>query len=127
MLEQIVDDYLNFKGYFTIHNVPFHPDKQRRDYSSRDDAVPSDIDVIGINPKKRGTARVVAVTCKSWQGGFDAERLLAQMRGEGKTRRGRYGATSESCGSRNGARRSAERSRSGPAREPSITASPSPG
>jgi hypothetical protein len=57
VLEQIVDDYLNFKGYFTIHNVPFHPDKRRRDYCSREDSVPSDIDVIGINPKKRRLPR----------------------------------------------------------------------
>lgn len=84
VLEQIVDDYLNFKGYFTIHNVPFHPDKEREDYDSRQDSVPSDIDVIGINPLKRGRERVVAVTCKSWQGGFDAERLLAQMQGRKK-------------------------------------------
>ena len=84
VLEQVVEDYLNFRGYFTIHNVPFHPDKTRRDYNAKEDSVPSDIDVIGINPKKEGTARVIAVTCKSWQGGFHAERLLAQLRGEKK-------------------------------------------
>lgn len=84
VLEQVVEDYLNFKGYFTIHNVAFHPDKAHRDYNSKEDSVPSDIDVIGINPKKRGTVRVIAVTCKSWQGGFHAERLLAQLRGERK-------------------------------------------
>lgn len=84
VLEQIVDDYLNFKGYFTIHNVPFHPSKDHPDYSARDDSVPSDIDVIGIHPKKRGAERVMAVTCKSWQGGFHAERLLGQLRGERK-------------------------------------------
>ena len=76
MLEQIVDDYLNFQGYFTIHNVPFHPDKLRSDYESREDSVPSDIDVVGFNPKKSGVERVLVVTCKSWQGGFHAERLL---------------------------------------------------
>lgn len=84
VLEQIVDDYLNFLGYFTIHNVPFHPDKGRADYDPKEDSVPSDIDVIGINPKKRGTDKVIAVTCKSWQGGFHAERLLGQLRGERK-------------------------------------------
>jgi hypothetical protein len=25
VLEQIVDDYLQFEGYFTIHNVRFRP------------------------------------------------------------------------------------------------------
>jgi hypothetical protein len=84
VLEQIVDDYLNFKGYFTTHNVPFHPDKRRSDYRSREDSVPSDIDVIGLNPRKRGAERVVVVTCKSWQGGFHAERLLAQLQGKRK-------------------------------------------
>jgi len=84
VLEQIVDDYLNFKGYFTIHNVPFHPSKERSDYNASDDSVPSDIDVIGIHPKKRGAERVMAVTCKSWQGGFHAERLLDQLRGKRK-------------------------------------------
>lgn len=82
VLEQVVEDYLQFQGYFTIHNVPFHPDKAHRDYDSQEDSVPSDIDVLGINPRKRGTDRVIAVTCKSWQDGFHAERLLAQLRDE---------------------------------------------
>ncbi len=84
VLEQIVDDYLNFQGYFTIHNVPFHPDKLRSDYESREDSVPSDIDVVGFNPKKSGVERVLVVTCKSWQGGFHAERLLEQLQGKRK-------------------------------------------
>lgn len=82
ILEQVVEDYLQFQGYFTIHNVPFHPDRGHPDFCAKEDSVPSDIDVIGINPRKRGTERVIAVTCKSWQGGFHAERLLAQLRGE---------------------------------------------
>jgi hypothetical protein len=82
VLEQIVDDYLNFLGYFTIHNVPFHPDKLGKDYDAREDSVPSDIDVIGFNPRKRGAERVWVVTCKSWQGGFHAARLLEQMQGK---------------------------------------------
>lgn len=79
VLEQIVGDYLNFKGYFTIHNVPFHPDKESQGYEASEDSVPSDIDIIGINPRKRGTDRVIVVTCKSWQGGFHAKRLLEQL------------------------------------------------
>jgi hypothetical protein len=82
VLEQVVEDYLNFQGYFTIHNVPFHPDKSHPEYRATEDSVPSDIDVIGINPRKKGIDRVIAVTCKSWQGGFHAERLLAQLREE---------------------------------------------
>jgi hypothetical protein len=67
-----------------MHNVPFHPDKSRADYDSSLDSVPSDIDVIGVNPRKKGPARVIVVTCKSWQGGFRADALLAQLRGEKK-------------------------------------------
>jgi hypothetical protein len=84
VLEQIVDDYLNFKGYFTTHNVPFHPERTHPDYDLKQDSVPSDIDVLGIHPKKRGPDRVIVVTCKSWQGGFHSERLLEQLRGERK-------------------------------------------
>ena len=32
ILEQIVDDYLQFKGYFTTHNVRFKPDPAHPDY-----------------------------------------------------------------------------------------------
>jgi hypothetical protein len=81
VLEQIVDDYLKFEGYLTTHNVPFKPRRDRR-YDSGQDAVPSDIDVIGINPRRRGLGRVVVVSCKAWQGGFDATALLEQMRGK---------------------------------------------
>jgi hypothetical protein len=82
VLEQIVDDYLNFNGYFTTHNIPFGPDREHEEYEAKLDAVPSDIDVIGVDPRRRGTSRVIVVTCKSWQGGFHADRLLAQLRGE---------------------------------------------
>lgn len=82
VLEQIVDDYLNLQGYFTTHNVPFGPRKDHDEYEARNDSVASDIDVIGINPRRRGPKRVIVVTCKSWQPGFHAERLLAQLRGE---------------------------------------------
>jgi hypothetical protein len=84
VLEQIVDDYLNFKGYFTTHNVPFRPDPSHARYESRLDSVPSDIDVIGIHPQKRGRQKVIAVNCKSWQSGFRAKMLLEQLRNERK-------------------------------------------
>ena len=34
ILEQIVDDYLQFKGYFTTHNVRFKPDPSHPDRNS---------------------------------------------------------------------------------------------
>jgi hypothetical protein len=82
VLEQVVDDYLQAQGYFTTHNVRFNPSKDHPEYVSRDDSVPSDIDVVGYHPGRTGPDRVLAVSCKSWQTGFDATRILAQLRGE---------------------------------------------
>ncbi len=81
VLEQIVDDYLQMQGYFTTHNVRFNPPKDQ-DYVTRDESVPSDIDVVGLHPLRTGADRVMVVSCKSWQSGFDAPRILAQLRGE---------------------------------------------
>jgi hypothetical protein len=61
ILEQLVDDYLNHLGYFTIHNVKYRPGRQ----------TPSDIDVIGYSPTAKRSRRVLVVNCKSWQSGFD--------------------------------------------------------
>lgn len=82
VLEQIVDDYLQFKGYFTIHNVRFRPGQDHPDYVRRDDAVHSDVDVVGYHPRVTGVERVVVVTCKAWQAGFDATAKLGELRGE---------------------------------------------
>ncbi|MCP3025173.1 nuclease-related domain-containing protein [Cupriavidus basilensis] len=73
ILEQMVDEYLQHKGYFTRHNLKFRPDKEHGDYKSSDDSVHSDIDVIGIHPLKDGPDKVWVVSCKSWQGGFRPE------------------------------------------------------
>ncbi len=83
VLEQIVDDYLQMQGYFTTHNVRFNPPKDQH-YSAREESVPSDIDVVGLHPRRTGSNRVMAVSCKSWQTGFPATRILAQLRGEAK-------------------------------------------
>lgn len=72
ILEQITADYLNTKGYFTLSNIKYKPDKNDRDWNGMEDGVNSDIDVLGFNPRKRGSKRVIAVSCKSWQGGFFA-------------------------------------------------------
>jgi len=84
VLEQIVDDYLKFKGYFTTHNVRFRPSKDHPNYIQKQDAVPSDVDVVGYHPTKVGLDRVMVVSCKAWQGGFDANAKLAELRGEKK-------------------------------------------
>lgn len=81
VLEQIVEDYLQLEGYFTTHNLRFRPSPDQRGYSLREDSVPSDVDVVGYHPSKRGDRRVVVVSCKAWQRGFPADMILAQLRG----------------------------------------------
>lgn len=84
VLEQIVEDYLQLEGYFTIHNVPFHPDREHSEYVAAQDSVSSDVDIVGYDPKRSGPDRVVVVSCKSWQSGFDASAKLAELRGDKK-------------------------------------------
>ncbi len=88
ILEQVVDDYLQARGYFTRHNVKFRPRRQHRHFNLQADAVASDIDVIGINPHLRGPARVLVVSCKSWQAGFNVAAKLTELE-KNKTRGGR--------------------------------------
>ena len=79
ILEQLVDDYFISKGYFTMHNVKFRPDRSHPDYIQNQDAVFSDIDLIGYNPHEKGAKRVVVVTCKSWQSGFSIETVTDEI------------------------------------------------
>jgi hypothetical protein len=59
VLEQVVEDYLQLKGYFTVHNIPFKPDKAHAEYVSRTDSVASDIDVVGYCPRVSGARKVI--------------------------------------------------------------------
>jgi hypothetical protein len=70
ILEQLVDDYLQLKGFFTIHNVKFRPARDDRRYVVQQDAVHSDVDVVAFNPNRKGADRVWVVSCKSWGAGF---------------------------------------------------------
>jgi hypothetical protein len=70
ILEQLVDDYLIFNGFFTIHNVKFLPSVTDPEYIKNKDSVASDIDVVGFHPLREGADRIWVVSCKSWQGGF---------------------------------------------------------
>jgi hypothetical protein len=56
-------------------------------FVTSDDSVRSDVDVVGYNPLIQGHDRVIVVSCKSWQGGFDAAAKLAELRGEKKNRK----------------------------------------
>lgn len=71
ILEQLVDEYLMHQGYFTMHNVKFKPATVDPEFVGNQDSVASDIDVIAIHPLKEGADRVIVVSCKSWQEGFD--------------------------------------------------------
>jgi hypothetical protein len=71
VLEQVVDDYLQHLGYFTRHNIWYRPAPDHAEYVRKKDSNYSDIDVIGIHPSGGPLGRVVAVSCKSWQEGFD--------------------------------------------------------
>lgn len=88
ILEQLVDDYLKFNGYFTVHNVKFKPAETHVDYVKQHDCVASDVDVIGLHPKREGVERVWVVGCKSWQSGFDPKERIAAIEGN-KVREGR--------------------------------------
>lgn len=88
ILEQIVEEYLVHKGYFVQHNLKFLPRKDHPDYIQNKDSNHSDIDVIGLHPKAEGPGKVLVVSCKSWQSGFNpASELDAIV--HGKVRRGR--------------------------------------
>jgi hypothetical protein len=88
ILEQLVDDYLKFNGFFTAHNVKFQPSATDPEYIRKDDCVASDVDVIGFHPKREGPGRVWVVSCKSWQSGFDPREKIAALDGN-KVRSGR--------------------------------------
>lgn len=77
ILEQLVDDYLQAKGYFTRHNVKFCLPKEERRKGL--DGNHSDIDVLGIHPKMKGQDRVWVVSCKSWQSGFKVSAKLREI------------------------------------------------
>lgn len=81
ILEQLVDDYLKFNGFFTVHNVKFQPAATDPDFVQRDDCVASDVDVIGLHPMRRGAEHVWVVSCKSWQAGFDPNERIASIEG----------------------------------------------
>jgi hypothetical protein len=88
ILEQLVDDYLQTKGYFTRRNVKFKPRNDLEGWDSKKDSNHSDIDVIGFNPHLRGADRVWVVSCKSWQSGFSISSKLSEIENN-KIRSGR--------------------------------------
>jgi len=88
ILEQLVEEYLTHKGYFVRHNIKYLPDKNHPDFITNQDSNHSDIDVLAIHPLLEGPERVLAVSCKSWQSGFNISTELSAIR-ENKIIRGR--------------------------------------
>ena len=88
ILEQIVEEYLIHRGYFVQHNIKFLPRIDHPDFVSKQDSNHSDIDVLAYHPKLDGPERVLAVSCKSWQSGFNPAAEISAIEGE-KIRRGR--------------------------------------
>lgn len=80
ILEQLVEEYLLHQGYFIQHNIKFRPRGDHPDFATKQDSNHSDIDVVGIHPRRNGVDRVVAVSCKSWQGGFNPRAELEAIR-----------------------------------------------
>ncbi|MEQ9112472.1 MAG: hypothetical protein RIF37_13330 [Rhodospirillaceae bacterium] len=88
ILEQIVEEYLVHKGYFVQHNLKFLPRKDHPDFITNQDSNHSDIDVIGYHPLIEGGRKVMVVSCKSWQQGFNPASELDAIIND-KVRRGR--------------------------------------
>jgi len=74
-----VEEYLIHRGYFVRHNVKFLPSRDHADFKSKLDSNHSDIDVLGFNPLREGPDRVWAVSCKSWQSGFDPSVKITEI------------------------------------------------
>lgn len=79
ILEQLVEEYLTHKGYFVRHNIKYLPRKDHPDFIKNQDSNHSDIDVVGFNPNETGVNRVWAVSCKSWQFGFNPRAELGYI------------------------------------------------
>ncbi len=88
ILEQLVEEYLTHKGYFVRHNIKYLPRKDHPDFVSNQDSNHSDIDVLAIHPLLEGPKSVLAVSCKSWQSGFNINKELNAIK-ENKKIRGR--------------------------------------
>ena len=76
ILEQIVEGYLIHKGYFVRHNIKFKPSPDHPDFHSKKDSNHSDIDVMGYHPIIDDERKVMVVSCKSWQNGFNPASMI---------------------------------------------------
>lgn len=82
ILEQVAEEYLLHQGYFVQHNLKFCPRPDHPDFVGHNDSNYSDIDILGFHPLKQGANRVVAISCKSWQAGFNPQAELNAIAGD---------------------------------------------
>ena len=59
--------------------MKFKPAKTDPDYITKLDAVPSDVDVVGLHPMLEGTEKVWVVSCKAWVSGFNTKSKVASL------------------------------------------------
>ena len=73
ILEQVAEDYLRSRGYFTQHNIKYRPSVNEARYR-----VNSDIDILGYHPTrlKNDLSKVIVANCKSWQSGLNISWFL---------------------------------------------------
>ena len=93
VLEQIVDEVLRHKGYFTRTNVRYGPRSGDDGFVALQHNQRSDVDVLAVdlqqgrqNPDQPA---VYVVSCKAMQNGFSPQRWLQAAEG-GKTYRGKH-------------------------------------
>lgn len=95
VLEQVVDDLLRRRGYFTRTNVRFGPAPGDDGYASRDHNQQSDLDVLAVKPTlpHGDPCGVYAISCKAMQEGFSPNGWLSAA----ETGRGYRGRSSGSA------------------------------
>ena len=78
---KIIDDYLKFSGFFTIHDVKFQPSEADAEFVSTSDSVPGNADIVGLQPRRQGSDRIWVVNCKRWHEshGFDPRENMAAI------------------------------------------------
>ncbi|HQF88685.1 MAG TPA: hypothetical protein PLN26_15800 [Acidobacteriota bacterium] len=78
ILEQLATDFLESQGYFVRANLRYRPSKSDADglpekfaYNTKQDSVHSDIDIVAYHPLKNGKDKVIVMSCRSYQDGFN--------------------------------------------------------
>jgi hypothetical protein len=83
ILEQLVDNYFKRReGTFSKHNVKYRPNISRMNNTDKKKySVHSDIDVLCVDQIKK---EAFAISCKSWQSGFDCKYYLENLKDQKK-------------------------------------------